>query len=133
LWPDVDREYYQYLRAETFNPFTFGSGASRDDWLESFNAPFKAHGLSSVLIDSGTDCEPFDRVYTEEPKVDAPSGEELDEAPLVSVVLTTYKPSRRGLRTSVNSILQQTLRNIELIVVDDASGAEYEGLLSEIE
>lgn len=48
----------------------------------------------------------------------------MAERPLVSVILTTYNPGLHELMTSVRSILAQTLSNIELIIVDDASEEE---------
>ena len=38
--------------------------------------------------------------------------------PLVSVIIPTYK-SRGGLQKSINSVLSQTYRNIEILVIDD--------------
>jgi len=50
---------------------------------------------------------------------------------LVSVIVTSYK---RGLPliTAVQSVLEQTWRNFEVIVVDDASGPEYEEILEKV-
>jgi glycosyltransferase involved in cell wall biosynthesis len=44
-----------------------------------------------------------------------------EQAPLVSVVLATYNSDERYLITAVESILQQTYRDLELILIDDAS------------
>ncbi len=49
----------------------------------------------------------------------------VNEQPLVSVVVTTYKRKPAMLRRALESVLGQTYRNIELIVVDD-SPADYE-------
>lgn len=45
------------------------------------------------------------------------------EGPLVTVLMTTYKTGERGL-AAIESLLNQTYRNLEIIVVDDASDDE---------
>jgi hypothetical protein len=51
------------------------------------------------------------------------------EAPeRVSVVVTAYRPGA-GLLTAVRSVLGQTWRNVEVIVVDDGSPPEYDDVL----
>ncbi|TNJ34067.1 glycosyltransferase family 2 protein [Prosthecochloris vibrioformis] len=51
-----------------------------------------------------------------------PTGElpSVDNGPLVSILLTTYNSSEH-VETAIASVLGQTWRNIELIVIDDAS------------
>ena len=48
------------------------------------------------------------------------SGEDVENGPLVSVIMTAYK-STECIDVAVKSILEQTYRNIELIIVDDNS------------
>jgi len=54
--------------------------------------------------------------------------------PLISVVIPTYRPSRRHLRAAIESVRRQGFTGWELCVVDDGSGdARLERLLREYE
>jgi glycosyltransferase involved in cell wall biosynthesis len=48
--------------------------------------------------------------------------------PKISVVMTAYRPGR-ALLTAVRSLVEGTWANLEVLVVDDASGAAYDGVL----
>ncbi|NWO07378.1 MAG: glycosyltransferase family 2 protein, partial [Alteromonadaceae bacterium] len=97
---------------------------------ENFNRSFVSDGFTPIHL-SGDAPDPFDRIESKTPDV----GESTidTKSPLVSVVFTTFRPTRYELMTSVRSILNQTVTNIEVLIVDDASGPEFTGLLDEIE
>src|SRR5699024_10256879 len=71
----------------------------------------------------------FDRLKA---SVDKQSTEEIVSPPLVSVVLTVFEPDEYRLLTSVYSILHQTWKNLELIVIDDCSGPSYRAVFERI-
>ena len=50
----------------------------------------------------------------------------MKDAVKVSVIMTTYKTPRRFLDIAINSILVQTYKNFELIIVCDGDKEEYE-------
>lgn len=52
------------------------------------------------------------------------------EGPLVSILMTTYRTGARA-SVAIESLLNQTYRNIEIIVVDDASGDDTPDLVAE--
>lgn len=52
------------------------------------------------------------------------------DGPLLTVVVSCYKPDRH-LITSVQSILRSTYQNLEVLVIDDASGKEFQPMLDE--
>lgn len=136
-WKDVDKLEHQYLRGELLNPFSNGknlddskSHSGEKEWLENFNRAFVADGFSPIHL-SGNAALPFDRISCR--KTDKQDLQSSAEKPVVSVVFTTFRPTRNELLTSVQSILNQTLSNIELIIVDDASGEEFDNLFDEIQ
>lgn len=51
--------------------------------------------------------------------------------PLVSVLVTTFRTGQRAVR-AIESILQQSYRNLEVVVVDDASGDDTPQLLAQL-
>ncbi|HET6482295.1 MAG TPA: glycosyltransferase family A protein [Actinoplanes sp.] len=103
------------LRADLLNPFV--DAGSAGPWREAFHALMPAPG-PEVAEGEG---EPFDRLTAAEP-------ERVEGPHRVSVVVTAYRPDR-GLITAVRSILAQSWRNTEVIIVDDASPPEFEGVL----
>ncbi len=52
----------------------------------------------------------------------------MDEQPLVSVLMTSYK-GERYIAQAIESVLASTYANIELIIVDDASGDNTESVV----
>ncbi|WP_335991768.1 glycosyltransferase family 2 protein [Glycomyces sp. MUSA5-2] len=54
----------------------------------------------------------------------------VEDGPLVSVVMTCFRPGPE-LLTAVDSVLAQSWRRLELLLVDDASEPEYEPVLLE--
>lgn len=128
-WRDVNRDVHQYLRAELLNPFTAPDGGDVEAWLANFNREFVAQGLAPIVLEGGT-SQPFDRLAT--------ALEVTDEAPkkgpcpLVSVIITTFNPGNAELETSVRSILDQTYRNLEIIIVDDASAPDCQEIVDRI-
>lgn len=113
------------LLSDLLNPFTAPDGASEEAWLASVNEMYLAAGLEPIELDADTAAAPFDRM-----RVSAPSGS-LTDGPLVSVIMSTYRPGRETL-AAVRSILDQTWGRLELLVMDDASGPEYDDVLDAV-
>lgn len=80
-------------------------------------------GFGPVALSDGSGA-PFDRLH-------APVGRRRS-GPLVTVATTTYRPGVE-LLTAMRSLVRQTWRNLELLVVDDGSGPEYTHVFSEVE
>lgn len=121
---DLREIYHGYLDADLHNPFRGDSTADFDTWIDRFNKPFVAAGLSPVRIDSSA-SSPFDGLTTD-------AAATQHDGPLVTVIVTTFNPDPVELRTSVNSILAQTWKNIEVLLIDDCSTPPASIVLDEI-
>jgi hypothetical protein len=109
---------------DLLNPFR-ETGPSLVAWLASVNGMYRRAGLEPLqLEDEGT--TPFDRLRS------TPVSRCSDDVPLVTIVLTSYRPSPAALRTAVLSILAQSWTAWELIIADDGSPAESETVLDEV-
>lgn len=117
-------DYRQMLhRADLANPHLAGHGALPErEWLDLFNLPYTSQGLEPVTLRAPgatafdrLECVPTDRV---------------DDGPLVSVIMTCFRPDD-GIRTAIRSMIRQSWRSWELLVIDDGSGPEYDRVLAE--
>jgi xanthine/CO dehydrogenase XdhC/CoxF family maturation factor len=115
-YEDVHPEVAYAVRADLGNPWT--AGGSEADWLPGFAALFPG---PAVRIADDPAKAPFDRITAAPlPPVDAPAR--------IAVMVTCFKPDETIL-TAIGSILDQTWRNLEVLLVDDGSGDEYAALL----
>lgn len=115
--------YHGYLLSDLDNPTISGTDSTYEDWIDSFSRPFIANGLLPI--------EPVNRANVFN-ALSTPSPDPIFEGPKVTVVMTSYKPELEPFLLAVNSILNQSWKNIELIIVDDASSQEYDPVLDQI-
>lgn len=114
------------LLADLVNPYIPESGASDEDaWLALCNASFAAAGLEPIAM-VGDHGLPFDRLAAPAAPPSSVSG------PRVTVIMSAYRPDEDTLH-AVRSIIDQTWRDWELLVMDDASGAEYDDIFARID
>lgn len=141
--PDLPKLYHGYLEADLLNPYVHNEMHAIEPWLEKFNEVFRAHDLAPIVV-TPHEGLPFDGLGARLGPSDHGDGPEAHdeklgpdslavENPLVTVVLTTFNPKPEELRTSVRSILDQTWRNIELLVVDDYSTEVADNFFHELE
>ncbi|MGR7921034.1 glycosyltransferase [Zobellella denitrificans] len=84
------------------------------DFLSPINAFYQNRNLATISINN-VSASLFDSLSSHQPS------ESLDKnQPLVSIVVPTYN-SESTIQTAINSLLCQTWRNLEIIIVDDAS------------
>lgn len=126
-WPDIKRMEDGFLVAELHHPARSAEDECSESWLAQFNQSFVTRGLAPIELEPG-EGELFDRVIvSHELQPTATASQRVQENhPLVSVVLTAYRPGFDELRTSVRSILNQTISETEIIIVNDASGVDYD-------
>ena len=112
---------------ELVHPTKGRPGSTWADWLAALNGRLVEHGLLPVKLDDRAGSS-FDRL-----SADVPDHAFVDDphAPLVTVIMSTFKPDD-SFRTAVSSLVAQTWRNIEILVVDDHSPKEYDDLLESV-
>lgn len=113
-----------YLRTDLMNPFSASPYADADAWWDGFGSRFSGRGISRPALDPQGPA-PFDRLR-------AHGDLSTVDGPLVSVIMTAYRPQAGPLTTSVRSILEQTWRNLELIIVDDCSPEGHSDVLDAV-
>jgi hypothetical protein len=115
------------LRTELEHPVNGRPGATEGAWLEAFNRCFVDLGLLPITLTDGPSAA-FERVA-----VDVPDAMVVDDAdaPLVTVIMSTFKPNQ-SFHTAVKSLVDQTWRNLEILVVDDCSPPEFGELLETV-
>lgn len=124
--------FHGYIPADANNPFVRANFVRGDHdsrrhkkWLTGFNRQFTHNKLIPVDLRKGSE-KPFNRLVT------LPVHGPQRTGPKVTVILTAYQPVREDILQSARSILAQTWGNLELLVVDDASPEEYQGVLDEL-
>lgn len=122
--PSLKSAFYGYLLTDLHHPAISNTIDTHEEWLDGFNRPFVENGLTKIDLPRTTP-NTFNELTT------APTLEQ-NEGPKVSVILTSYRPARQDILNAVSSILAQTYRNIELIIVDDASPPQFDEILEEI-
>ncbi|WP_256842728.1 glycosyltransferase [Ornithinimicrobium cryptoxanthini] len=116
------------LIADRANPWIFPDG-DLDQWTSAFNAALHSSALADLVVDPDPMLgwegpgSPLDRLR-------APGLTTVDAPHRVTVLMSCFRPGPE-LQTAVRSVLEQTWSNLELIIVDDASGPEYAALLAE--
>ncbi|WP_036959519.1 glycosyltransferase family 2 protein, partial [Promicromonospora kroppenstedtii] len=104
------------LRIDLANPAVDPS-SDEQAWTDTFNELILGDAAPIQLAPPADDASPFDRLTT-----GVPAG--TTGGDLVTVIISSFRPGAE-LATSVRSVLGQTYRDLEILVIDDASGPEY--------
>lgn len=106
------------LEADEAHP---SAGGDETAWLEKFR---RLTGMPDLTLSDDPSVPYLDRLET------APVDPIRSEV-RISIIMTCYRPGRE-LLTAVRSVLAQSWRNWELLIVDDRSGDEFLPILSEV-
>lgn len=118
----LDDEAREHAAVDLANP-AVRPASTEGAWLRQINDTVMS-GLAPLTLEPAVDgaC-PFDRLAAViEPGVVT--------GPRVTVVISSFRPGPE-LLVSVRSIVAQTWQDLEILVVDDASGDDFEGIYAE--
>lgn len=119
----VGRETGWMLRTDLLHPELGRPGTSVATWLRSFNELFVGNSLSPIEIADG-EGERFDRLSSATPRI-------IEDGPLVTLVMSVFAPDQ-SINVAIRSLLAQTWRNLEILVVDDCSPPQYRELIDSV-
>lgn len=116
---DPAHDYSQNLLAlNSVNPHTTGVPEYTDAWLAGFNELLEEDGVAPIGLKG-------ERLSFYEVTTDLPAAAPGQDAPLVTVIMPIYEPSA-ATDVAVDSLLGQTWRNLEIIMIDDCSPEQDE-------
>jgi glycosyltransferase involved in cell wall biosynthesis len=109
----------QALKTDSLNPFT--QNGNQEIWAKSLSNVLEI-GNAEFKVETSS-LPPLDRLsVTDQPSVDGP---------LVTVIVTTFKPDHT-LITAMKSVINQTYKKLEILLIDDASPDEFSSTLQEV-
>lgn len=124
---DLETPVIDAVRVDLLNPFLSPGGRS-EEWTSAFSHFLTEGEAQQVQVSEAAPTSrqiyPFDRLTT-------PALPTIASALKVTVAISCFRPGPE-LRTAVLSAVRQTWRNLEILVIDDASGPGYDAVLAEI-
>ncbi|MFW7415406.1 glycosyltransferase family 2 protein [Demequina sp. SO4-18] len=121
LFEALDPVEEGFLRADLIGA---SHGVDSTQWLDHVNGHLGEVWEQTPMSFAGGSADLFDQL-------EAASERTVSDGPLVTVIMPTHRRGRE-IVTAVKSILRQTWRNLELVIVDDASGPEFDDRLEEV-
>ncbi|WP_462418713.1 glycosyltransferase family 2 protein [Kytococcus sp. Marseille-QA3725] len=128
--PGARKQVVQGVRTDLAREEVLAGGSSRSGsraeaaWLESLNTRFTQSRCTPVTL-TAEGSTPYDRMEAETPR-------RVEDGPLVTVLMPCWQPDEEGLVTSVRSIVAQTWQRLEILVLDDASGPDFDAVFERV-
>lgn len=119
----------EFLAADVANPFRGKKWESEissphtRDWLKQLSKAILPSDVAGLSFAEKLEISPFDSLSVEGKL------EKVAAGPKVTVVMSAYKPSE-NLLSAAKSVLSSTYQNLELLIIDDASGSEFDAVLA---
>ncbi|WP_154656601.1 glycosyltransferase family 2 protein [Novilysobacter defluvii] len=110
------------MKADLANPHGPSSFADESEWVNAFGRIFRRDGIEAPSLLEVGSGDPFDRLACVSDVV-------ITDGPLVSIIVTSWQPGT-GLVTAIRSLINQSWRNLEILLVDDASPDSYLPILN---
>jgi len=107
----------KFLQLNAVNPNVTGIKYKRDEWVTRLNDRFAESGLAPLEFPVG-ELPSFYNIST---SVDPLKEEDL---PMVSIIMPIYEPDA-ATDVALQSLINQSWTNIEILVFDDASPSQY--------
>lgn len=127
----------RFLKLDIANPFrglsehdalaSLGTSESKK-WLARLNHHLIGPRLAALKFVDNPEIGPLESL-TADLKPGQTSG--IANEPKVTIVISAFRPDRH-IFTAVKSALNQTYRNLEVLVIDDASGSEFDDVLARV-
>ncbi|MEY3561381.1 MAG: hypothetical protein RL068_533 [Actinomycetota bacterium] len=119
----------QFLEADVTNPFRGKdwqeviAKPQTQKWLRLLNQAIVPHDVRPLGFLATPELSPYDSLSV--------TGElaKVTTGPKITVVMSTFRPGVQML-SAVKSVLASSYQNLELLIIDDASGDEYQELLN---
>jgi len=117
-----NRDIYK-LTTEDLNTLSALSGFEVP-YLTSLNKNLYSQAYSQRIYPTSKHDDILDYFQATLSQWEKKSTEKINKRPLVTIILTTYNPDLSLLKCSIQSLLLQTYKNIEIVLIDDSSTNE---------
>src|SRR5699024_506189 len=119
---NIGKRFPVQLKLMRLNAIRQHSGTASALWIQELNELYTSHSLSKVHVDARATGMPLDKLRTKTKAVIS--------GPRVSVIVPTFQGGPL-LLSALRSLLDQSWKNLEIIVVDDGSGPYYDQYLDQ--
>ena len=122
----------QFLEADVTNPFRGKNWQEviakpeTKKWLAKLSQAIVPHDVLPLGFSDNPELSAYDSLSVQGKL------KPITEGPMVTVVMSAFRPSV-ALITAAKSVLASSYQNLELLIIDDASGSDYDEILSQAE